>query len=177
MDQIAEGAEVGVATVYNYFGTKGALLSELVRPLFESFFERGAMLIAAPPPDPGRGVQAMLSIYLELLDAWQGPGMLAAFPGPGLSAEPSLDEMTREAEAMVKAQLADLLQGYQGQGALGAAFDVKDAAYVLFAVFNQHYLEAVVGQSNPGFDAGRRVVLARQVQLIVDALRAPSSDS
>lgn len=175
MDQIAEGAEVGVATVYNYFGTKGALLSELVRPLFESFFERGAALIAAPPPDPGDGLQAMMSIYLELLDAWQGPGMLAAFPGPGLSAEPALDDMTREAEAMVKAQLGNLLHGYQTRGALAAAFDAQDAAFVLFSVFNQHYLEAVVGQTNPGFDAGRRSVLARQVQLVVDALRAPSA--
>lgn len=175
MEQIADRAEVGVATVYNYFGSKGALLSGLVRPLFESFFERGDAMIAEPGDDPTAGVQTLLSIYLELLDAWQGPGMLAAFPGPGLSAEPALDDLTREAEAMVKAQLTALLHAYQARGVLAPGFHAPDAAYVLFAVFNQHYLEAVVGQPQPGFDDDRHRVLARQARLVVDALRAKAS--
>ena len=34
MEAIAEAAEVGIATVYNYFGTKGRLLADILQPDF-----------------------------------------------------------------------------------------------------------------------------------------------
>lgn len=174
MEQIADGAEVGVATVYNYFGTKGGLLSELLRPIFESFFERGNALIAAPGEDPVAGVDALLSIYLELVDAWESPGILTAFPGPGMSAEPVLDDLTREAETMARRQLETLLRGYQDRGLLMACMRADDAAFVLFATFNQHYLDAVVGKEAPGFDDERRSMLARQLGMVVGAFTSPA---
>ena len=99
MQAIAEAAEVGIATVYNYFGTKGSLLAEILRSDFDLLFERGEALLAQDPGELDKGVLALIAVM-----------------GPGLSAEPELGELARDAESRLMQQLAALLSLYQRDG-------------------------------------------------------------
>lgn len=168
MQAIAEAAEVGVATVYNYFGSKGRLLAEILREDFAGLYRRGDALLAAPPADPVRGVLALIKLYRQFEGNWQAKHLLAAVLGPGLAADPALDEVAREAERQVKDQLAALLTHYQQAGRVRREVNIRDAAMVLFYVFNQHFIEYVTGQSTDF--ARMKAAMDRQLRFIVTAI-------
>ena len=170
MQAIANAAEAGIATVYNYFGGKGRLLAEILREDFARLYRRGDSLLAAPPADPVRGVLALIKLYRQFEGNWQAKHLLAAVLGPGLAADPALDEVAREAERQVKDQLAALLTHYQQAGLVRREVNIRDAAMVLFYVFNQHFIEYVTGQSTDF--ARMKAVMDRQLRFIVTAIQA-----
>lgn len=169
MQAIAEAAEVGIATVYNYFGSKGRLLAGILRADFDQLFERGAALLAQPPEDPAAGVLGIIDLYRQFEGNWEARDMLAAVIGPGLSADPALDEVARDAEHRVKKQLGDLLSHYQKARRIRREIDVNDASVILFYVFNQHFIEYVTGES-ADFAVMKRE-MDRQLRFIVTAIR------
>ena len=71
MEAIAEVAEVGIATVYNYFGTKGRLLADILRPDFDLLYEQGETLLAQAPEDPGSGVLSLIDVYQRFQGNWE----------------------------------------------------------------------------------------------------------
>jgi AcrR family transcriptional regulator len=169
MQAIADAAEVGIATVYNYFGTKGCLLAEILRADFDLLFERGEALLDRRPEDPEAGVLALVALYRQFEDNWAPRHMLIAVIGPGLAAEPALDELARDAESKVIGQLATLLAAYQRAGRVRADIDIDDAAMIVFYIFNQHFIEYV---SQEGVDfATMQAAMERQIRFIVSAIR------
>ena len=136
MEVIAELAEVSVATVYNYFGTKGRLLAAIMQIDVAALFEQGEAVLAQPPDDPPSGVLSLMDIYQKLQDNWEHKDMLIAVMGPGLSAEPALDELASDTENMVKKQLETLLSSYQQMGKVRSGIDINDAALIIFYIFN-----------------------------------------
>lgn len=170
MQAVADAADVGVATVYNYFGSKGRLLAGILREDFASLYRRGDALCADPPADPVRGVLALIELYRQFEGNWQAKDMLAAVLGPGLSADPALDDVAREAESRVKSQLAGLMTHYRQAGRIRREINIRDAATILFYVFNQHFIEYVSGVAT---DFGRmRRQMDRQLRFIVAAIRS-----
>jgi AcrR family transcriptional regulator len=169
MNAIAQTAEVGIATVYNYFGTKGSLLAEILRSDFDLLFERGEALLAQGPEEPDAGVLALIEIYQQFQDHWQPRHMLIAVVGPGLSAEPALDELARDAEGRLMRQLVALLARYQRAGKVRADIDITDAALIVFYIFNQHFIE-YVSQETVKFPA-MKAAMDRQIRFIVSAIR------
>ena len=102
MEVIAELAEVGIATVYNYFGSKGRLLADILQTEFDLLFAQGEALLKQAPEDPDKGVLSLIAIYQKFQDNWQHRDLLIAVMGPGLSADPALDELSVGAEFSVK---------------------------------------------------------------------------
>jgi AcrR family transcriptional regulator len=169
MQAIADAAEVGIATVYNYFGTKGCLLAEILRYDFDLLFERGEALLAQRRKDPEAGVLELVALYRQFEDNWAPRHMLIAVIGPGLAAEPALDELARYAENKVIQQLATLLSDYQRAGKVRAEIDTNDAALIIFYIFNQHFIE-YVSQDTVEFSA-MQAAMERQIRFIVSAIR------
>ena len=169
MQEIADQAQVGIATVYNYFGTKGGLLAEILRADFELLFRQGQALLAQRPDDPESGVLALIDLYRQFEGNWEPRDMLVAVMGPGLSAEPALDELARDAESMVMQQLAGLLSDYQRAGAVRADIDINDASLIIFYVFNQHFIQ-FVSRESADFSA-MKTAMDRQIRFIVSAIR------
>ena len=163
MEKIAEKAGVGVATVYNYFGTKGRLLHALLRPEIEGLYQKGAGVLVAPPAEPSAGMSALLAVYRGLRNNWAASRLLQAVSSPGLTNEAALDELSVEAESMVKQHIGDLLRHYQACGKLIAGLNITDAVAIIFAIFNQHFLDFIASEIS-GFkamasDMDRRVAL------------------
>ncbi|MEL7028153.1 MAG: TetR/AcrR family transcriptional regulator [Pseudomonadota bacterium] len=168
MEEIAAAAEVGVATVYNYFGTKGALLAAVLGPEFDELFERGEQVVAEPPSKPATGVLGLTEIYAEIVKSWEDTDVLAAVIGPGLSAEPLLDTFTSDIESRTIEQIQRLLSAYRDRGAISTRQRVADGARVVFYIFNQHFIECVTRPEG----SHRRLVrdIRPHVRFVLDAI-------
>jgi AcrR family transcriptional regulator len=173
MKAIAEAAEVGIATVYNYFGSKGQLLADILRADFELLLKQGEAVLAQAPKDPESGVLGLIHLYQQFHGNWEPRDMLAAAMGPGLSAEPALDELTRDAEREVKGQLSALLSGYQRSGRIRANIDIQDASLIIFFIFNQHFIQ-YVSEEIVEFSE-MKAAMDRQIGFIVSAIRTPNA--
>lgn len=169
MEAIAEKAEVGVATVYNYFGSKGGLFADIIRPDFEAMYQCGVKLLAALPEDPVTGVLSLIEIYQKFQNNWDKKDALLAIIGPGLSAEPILDELAAYTEAQLKRQIKDVILAYQKRDMIRSTIDVTDAATIIFFIFNQHFIEYV---TNVNADYGcMKQEMDRQISFLVSVLR------
>jgi AcrR family transcriptional regulator len=169
MEAIAAEAEVGVATVYNYFGTKGRLLADILHEDFAGLAAAAGAVAHDPPSDPAAGVLAFMAHYQSFQDNWERKDLLAAVLGPGLSADSELDELALHVESQLKDALKDLLQAYQRSGAIRPDVDVGDAALIIFYIFNQHFIEFILQDAEP-FSA-MKADMDRQIAFVVKAIR------
>lgn len=136
MEEIAATANVSVGTVYNYFGTKSALLLAGIQEDTDLMLEAGRAVLDDPDPDPLTAIKRLSHIYLDELTSWDRrllrEVMIAAVESMGggeLSAE-----LARQDQRLIE-QMAQLLAHYHDQGKLAQQVDPLEAVMVLFAVF------------------------------------------
>lgn len=136
MEDIASAADVSVGTVYNYFGTKSALLLAGVEEDTDRMIAAGQAVLADPGPDPAEAARRLSHVYLDDLVSWDKrllrEVMVAAFEridGQELTAE-----LARQDERLIE-QMASLLQDFHQDGMLGPGVEVMEAVMVLFSVF------------------------------------------
>ena len=141
MEAIAERAEVGVATVYKYFGTKKGLVMELARIDMEEMLEEVNIVVADPPADLADAVIAVLtpannfelakagaSLVRHLLDeAWRPQGELWR-------------EFANWAVAEFEAKIEVLLADFQLRGELSKSVDTKDAARIIYSLADYNFI-------------------------------------
>ena len=169
MEDIATGAEVSVATVYNYFGNKSALLLAGVEHETDEMVAGGKAVLARPGSNPTKAVQRLLDVYAENLAGWDRDllreVLSAAFQRVGG------DEITVELAAMDERlieQLMALLAGFHTKGKLRPDVDVYEATLVLFSVFT---LQLFMYMSIEGYPAkDLRNQIGRQVELVFTGL-------
>jgi AcrR family transcriptional regulator len=65
MEEIAATAQVSVGTLYNYFGSKGALLLAIIEAETDEALRHGEALIAEPAGDLKDAVTALFDVYLD----------------------------------------------------------------------------------------------------------------
>ena len=63
MDAIAERAEIGVATVYTYFGNKENLFADLARRDMSELRDEAEVALNVISADPADAVMELLTIY------------------------------------------------------------------------------------------------------------------
>lgn len=170
MEEIAALAEVGVATVYNYFGSKGRLLVDIFRPGFDEAFEHGGRILAEPPEDPVTAMLALIEVYRQFPSNWENKEALRAVMGPGMSAEPVLDAFARKAEEKVKQQIEELVLIFQKRQLIRPSIVVKDAAMIIFYIFNQHFIEYITRDDTDYGHMKKR--MDRQITFIMTAIQS-----
>lgn len=67
MEEIAALAEVAVGTLYNYFGSKGALLLAIIETETDEALRHGETVIADPGDDLAAAVVGLFNVYLDTL--------------------------------------------------------------------------------------------------------------
>lgn len=132
MEEVAAGADVSVGTVYNYFGSKPALLLAIFESETSRMLEAGAAVVDAPGADPSQAVATLFDRYLDVMLAVDRRLMREVLRS-WMDGE-SVGELMRLDEQLVS-QLAGLLEGFQNAGAIRAGVELGDAALVLFSVF------------------------------------------
>ncbi len=170
LDEIAETAEVGIATVHNYFGTKLGLLAAVLDEDFRELFRQSEELLAAERVDPLHDILLLIQIYYQLEDSWQATDVLLQVMGPGLAASPELDAIAIESERQVRAGMQTLLAAHQKLGNIRPEVNLEDATKVLFSIFNQEFISYVSGQWE-SFEE-MRGNMDRLIGFVIDAIRA-----
>tara|TARA_R110001599_G_C12276844_1_gene662675 strand:+ start:24974 stop:25618 length:645 start_codon:yes stop_codon:yes gene_type:complete len=141
MDAIAVRAEVGVATVYKYFGTKDGLVMELASGDIEEMLAQVDKIVADPPEDLVDAVIAALSPPFNLKMARSDSSVVRYL----------MDEMwhgqegdrrkkTRLALAEFETKIETLLVRFQLQGLLQKSLDAKTAARIIYTMLDYNYI-------------------------------------
>lgn len=139
MEEIAARAEVGVATVYKYFGAKGGIVRELWRPKIEEFRRGGEEVIADPPGNAGEAIVALIDRY-RFGDDWQHRDLLRALmtdleAGYAEILQGLRNELDRQMVSHIKLLLAKL----ERQGKIRRGLDHDDIAAIVYGVHAHHF--------------------------------------
>ena len=169
-EQIAAASNMGVATVYKYFGSKEGVVKALLTPDLERILENGERIIARPPLDPARAVILLLKEYGELGGHhWARRDLLKMAIFPGLGNEGVLASFVVDADTRVKTQIRELLGRLRKVGRIARKLDLQDASSVIFAVFNQHFA-AYLTRDDLRYST-MFATLSRHVRLLFDPWR------
>lgn len=151
MEEIAAAADVSVATLYNYFGTKNGLLLAGIEEDTDALIAAGAVILESPGPDPITAAQRLLGAYIDHLTAWDARLLRevfsAAFQRTGG------EELTTELFAMDERlieQMALLLSHYRERQALRSDVELHEATLLIFSAFvTQLFMYIAIGGYAP----------------------------
>jgi AcrR family transcriptional regulator len=150
MEAIAGKAGVGVATVYNYFRTKGGIATELVAPELQRVWALNEEIIADPPADPAEAVLALVRNFQSAFDSWRVRRLLRAISMPAHAETPGvLQRLVDWSDRQTEQQFRDLMRALQLRGRIPRDADVRSMATILFAVFNHEYMLYVTHEELP----------------------------
>lgn len=135
IEEIAEKAEVGVGTVYNYFSSKRGLLLALMARKTEHMIELGSEIVENPEGPPEEVICALLWTYTEnMIKAFDKKLIrelvVAAFSEP--------DSMGRELfkfDYMLMEQVGSLVRKYQDLEILRKNLPVDKVSLIVYSVW------------------------------------------
>lgn len=144
IEDLAEAADVSVGTVYNYYGTKGDILIAAVTMEVEEVLVEGRALVDQPPDDLCEALLALTFCYYDHSLNYLTKEMWRRAMGLAIEA-PDTPNGRRYAEldARLAAQVGDLVQRFQRDGAIAADVDAEAVGRVLFNNLNQLFIAFV----------------------------------
>jgi AcrR family transcriptional regulator len=135
IEDIAGRAEVGVGTVYNYFGSKNALLLALMQRDTEDLLKEGEAVIARPPKKPEPALADLFWIYSQgFLGRYDRRMLSEIFAATFYQPEALGRELTRM-DYQLMGQVGRLIEKFQRDGILKKSLPVEQAALVLYGAF------------------------------------------
>jgi AcrR family transcriptional regulator len=149
-EQIAAAAEVAAGTVYNYFGSKGAIVVALFGDATARLLEAGRAVVARPGRHPAQAVVRLFQIYLRLVDTFGRELLGEVFAALLLDPEDSVEAMAGMDQQLI-AQVAELLAALQARGDVAAGVTPLDGALQLYAIFG---MQLLMHMHLPGYDRG-----------------------
>jgi AcrR family transcriptional regulator len=169
MDDIAEGAEVSVATLYNYFGSKTALLVGIFESEAARMLDAGADVLAATGDDPVAAVQRLFDGYIAFMLEID-PELLGEALAAGVRNDNDLGHALFDLDMQLVTQLAELLEVFRTRGLLADGVSEDEATTLLFSAFITPVLMYLAAESiGPGELAAR---IHRLVEVAFAGLRA-----
>jgi AcrR family transcriptional regulator len=177
MEEIAAAAELSVATVYNYFKTKGEICVAIYtadRDLVQTATDR---VIADPPKEPVAAICKLIETDFETEVPFVDRGAWEALFLAALQSQAGVTEAWTGAALMRIDQFTRLLRALQDRGTVSANADIDSAAELLGALDFSFFFNWIVewrtgtGATRRFLDAAKRRRLRAQVKQLVDGLR------
>jgi len=135
MKDVADGAGVGVGTVYAHFGSKGGLLAALMGPQLMELLDAGRdMMDRAASLEPQAAVTQLLLAYCDHLLSCNRR-LLRATVGVAIAKPASFDRQTPNLRSQLIDQITDLLHRLRKRGGIGTSVPLETAALVLYGLF------------------------------------------
>ena len=173
MEEIAAASDVSVGTVYNYFGTKSALLLAGVEEETDKMIATGAATLASPGTNPEVAVKRLLRVYVDDFAAWD-PRLLREVMGAAfqrIGGEDITSELARLDQRLLE-QMMTLLSHFHGKSQLDDGVEVLEATMLIFSVF---VLQIFMYMSLEGFEiSDLRKQVDRQVELVFAGINKES---
>ena len=173
VEDIAARAEVGVATIYKYFGSKGGILCQLLWPDVAAIREAGEQVLMNPPLDPAEAVFKLVSSY-KFGDHWAHKELLKGLIGFDLGYGEPFEALRREVDAFIATQIRELLVHADRQGHLRQGLNLTDMATVIYAILNHNFQDYIVAARDMD-DATYRERLRRHIFLLFEGWRAAAN--
>lgn len=147
MENIAAEAEVGVATVYNYFGTKENIFRAIFDPELQRITDEAENVLSNPPEDPSEAIILLLRCYMSLGNYWSDKNILQVISVPYSGEyDTTFTDVIDGAENTVVSQIAELIGIFQEQGKIPGHFDNVEVASIIFFILNEEYLRCVLNE-------------------------------
>ena len=156
VEEIAARAEVGPATVYNYFGTKNELLQALFIHYIEQEAQEGEAALQNPPDDMAAGMVELFERYLEGLATRCSPKLLGEFYALAVSKQFDYGRQTYELKRRFLEQGLRLATYYKQRGMIRDNVTADEAATLCYSA-------AVFPLSLLGMGLGIDLETARQL--------------
>ncbi len=134
MEDIAAEAEVSVGTLYNYFGSKTALLVGLFDEEAAAMEEAGRRVVASPGEDAASAVKRLFDVYIGFLEDLDRE-LLAEAIAAGIRAGAELSDALFRLDLRLIEQVAVLLHHFRDSGSLSAEVSDDEGAMLLYSVF------------------------------------------
>ena len=173
IEEIAERAEVGVGTVYNYFRSKAELLMALFGQCADELLEQGEAVLRNPPSEPVEAVSTLLCTQFEGVAGRHDKVLFREFLARTFTRDFGYGGVMATLAGRLAAQVKELLEQLQKRGQLAPEVRTDEAAGVLYSLFIGH-LRGFAFIPELTLDAGRRA-LERSVALVFSGLTAPLS--
>jgi len=133
IEEIAALAEVGTATVYNYFGSKSDLLHAMLVRYIEQEAEEGESLLRNPPESIAAGMSGLFEKYLEGMASRCSPILLREFYVLAMSKQYDYGRHTYELKQRFMEQAFKLATHYKERGQVREDVTAQEAAVMCYS--------------------------------------------
>lgn len=134
VEEIAELAEVGVATVYNYFNSKADLVLALLNDELGKLLEEGQRIVRKTPADAPEAVSRLITSYTVGLASHHPKRLLREVFALIFSEQAFYRKEMFKFDFRLIDQLAELIEGMKKRRQLARGVNTGDAAMILYTV-------------------------------------------
>ncbi len=134
METIAQSCGVSVGTVYNYFGTKSAILAAIVTRQIDEIMGEAGERLDLDAQDPVDALMPVLELYLDQMTGY-GSDLLKVLFRAGF--DPAHTELLADfvsADERVLVQLGQSLRAMRSRGLLSPKIDADSAAVLVYSI-------------------------------------------
>jgi AcrR family transcriptional regulator len=134
MEAIALSAGVSVGTVYNYFGTKSAILAATVTRQMNEVMNEAPDRLDLGALDPVDALMPVVAVYLSAMIAY-GPDILKELLRAGF--DPAQSELLADlvsADEQILRQLSESLHVMRSRDLFSPDIDVDAAAFLIYSI-------------------------------------------
>lgn len=133
MEEIADRAEVGTATVYKYFGTKSELLKALFVRYIEDEVARGEAVLRNPPESLVDGMSALFEEYLSGMASRCSALLMKEFYILAMSKQLGYGRDTYQLKQRFMQQVLRLAEHYRSKGQIADSVPASEAAVMCYS--------------------------------------------
>lgn len=168
IEEIATKAEVGPATVYNYFGSKNDLFEALFVRYIEREVEAGEASLVDPPEDMAEGMAALFETYLVRAAESCTPLIMREFYVLSMSKQFDYGRETYRLKQRFMEQAVRLATHYKERGQVREDVSAADAAVMCYSAVTFPFLLSFLGMGMD-LDTARGLV-HRYVSFAIDGI-------
>ncbi|WP_291636596.1 TetR/AcrR family transcriptional regulator [Clostridium sp.] len=146
MEEIAEKAEVGVGTLYNYMKSKGDLLLLIFTQKTENIYIKAEKILENPTENLIETLMNLLKIYLEGILSLP-KNLSRYFLSVVFSQqynENNLNEDLMKLDYKLMGQLRNLLDWYKEKGLIDCGINTEILSFNIYSILITHYTVAVL---------------------------------
>jgi AcrR family transcriptional regulator len=147
IEEVAELAEVGVATVYNYFYSKNELALALFLQGTQELLEEGKTIIHNPPPDAVEAVSALLITYLKEMTDRYDKRLLRELIAVVFNEQLSYRRRALGLDFLLIGQLSELIEHVRKRGQIAEEVKTDEAAFLIYGIFCMDLMVFIVDES------------------------------
>jgi AcrR family transcriptional regulator len=131
MEDVAAHADVGIGTLYNYFGSKERLLLAAFEEASEPLFLAAARLVESPDSDPEAALVRLIEVFEPLATMFKKSVLREMFAAALVQPSDRVEEFA-SIDVKFAASLGELLAKLAATGAVAAEVDIEAGAIALY---------------------------------------------